>query len=176
MREPIVRICRLTFGLGIAAILLTGCPKTPALVSDGGTGATSKPASQPTAARPPAAPAPASKGYVDTQALADVHFDLDRAAIRPVDHSTLDANAAWLRGNGRAHLLLEGHADDRGTAAHNQALGERRAAAVRSALVARGVEPSRIAIRTYGEARPLCADSTDSCWARNRRVHFLVKE
>jgi peptidoglycan-associated lipoprotein len=116
-----------------------------------------------------------STGYVDAATLADVHFDVDRAAIRPPDQSVLDANAAWLRANTGVRLLLEGHADERGLAAHNRALAERRAAAVRNALVARGVEASRIAIRTYGEERPVCSDRTDPCWAKNRRVHFLVK-
>ena len=108
-------------------------------------------------------------------ALKDVHFEVDRATIRPGEAPILDANARWLKANPEVLVLIEGHTDERGSDAHNLTLGERRAKAAQEALVARGVAPARITIRAYGEQRPACIERADPCWARNRRAHFLVK-
>jgi peptidoglycan-associated lipoprotein len=70
---------------------------------------------------------------------------------------------------------VEGHADERGTNEYNTALGERRAKAAMTYLASRGVQANRMSLVSYGEERPVCADHTDACWARNRRAHFLVK-
>src|SRR5262249_19974240 len=149
----------------------------------GSTGATAGQSSA-TAAQPSATAGQSSattgqrstaSGYASTPALRDVHFDFDRASIRPDDEKILDANAEWLQTNRGAQVLIEGHADERGTHAHNMALGERRAQATRDALIARQVDPARISIRVYGEQRPVCTQQTDPCWAKNRRAHFLVK-
>ena len=164
MRGDITRFSLVVTGLGLTAILLAGCPKTPVLAPETGAGGGG------TVARP------ARPAYAATSALGDVHFLVDRSTIRLEDQPVLDANAAWLKSNARAQLLIEGYADERGTTAHNRTLAERRALATRDALVARGVDASRISVRAYGEERPLCSERTDSCWARNRRVHFLVKQ
>jgi peptidoglycan-associated lipoprotein len=161
--------------VGIAAALLGGCPKTPLVTSGPGAG-TGRPPAPATAPAPrPGPPAASSTPYVATTALKDVHFALDRAAIRPEDAPALDANAHWLKANPGVLVLIEGHADERGSDAHNLTLGERRAKAARDALVARGVAPTRITIRAYGEQRPACTERVDACWAKNRRAHFLVK-
>ena len=87
----------------------------------------------------------------------------------------LDANAAWLKSNGNHLLLIEGHCDERGTNEYNLALGERRAKSAMNYLVSQGVQAARITIISYGEERPLCTEHTETCWAQNRRDHFLVK-
>ena len=180
MTASATRRCVLAPALVLIAIVLTGCPKTPGRAPEANTGGTGAPTHRETAApsRPPAAPTRTgrSPGYVATTALGDVHFDVDRAAILPGDQTVFDSNVGWLKSNITVHLLLEGFADDRGTTAHNRALGERRAAAVRDALVASGIGASRISIRSYGEDRPVCTGQTDPCWARNRRVQFLVRQ
>jgi peptidoglycan-associated lipoprotein len=84
-------------------------------------------------------------------------------------------NAAWLKDNTHTLLLIEGHADERGTNEYNLALGARRAKAAADYLVSQGVLATRISTVSYGEERPLCAQRTEACWARNRRAHFLVK-
>lgn len=121
----------------------------------------------------PALPSPT--GFSETAALRDIHFDFDEYAIRPQDAKTLEENARWLRNNARAILLVEGHADERGTNEYNLALGERRAKATRDYLESLGVAASRISTISYGEERPVCIERTESCWAQNRRAHFLVK-
>jgi peptidoglycan-associated lipoprotein len=106
--------------------------------------------------------------------LKEIHFDFDRYDIRPGDAAILDANAAWLKQNDLL-VLIEGHADERGTNAYNLALGERRAKAAMNHLVAQGVAASRITIISYGEERPVCTAHEEACWARNRRARFLVR-
>ena len=106
--------------------------------------------------------------------LKDIYFEFDKYDIRPDDAKILDANAQWLKTNDNL-VLIEGHCDERGTNEYNLALGERRAHATLDYLVSRGVRGARISVLSYGEERPLCAERTEACWARNRRAHFLVK-
>ena len=72
-------------------------------------------------------------------------------------------------------MLIEGHCDERGTNEYNLALGERRARATMNYLLAQGLPATRITIISYGKERPVCTEHAESCWARNRRAHFLVK-
>jgi peptidoglycan-associated lipoprotein len=108
--------------------------------------------------------------------LRPIHFDFDKSTIRSGDAEILESNAGWLRDNRSQLLLIEGHADDRGTNEYNLALGERRATSTKNFLVSRGVAPDRISIVSYGEERPLCTTQTEACWAQNRRAMFLTKE
>jgi peptidoglycan-associated lipoprotein len=117
---------------------------------------------------------PSPKDFSAVADLRDVHFEFDRASVRPEDARVLDTNARWLQTHPGTLLLIEGHADERGTSEYNLALGESRAKATREQLVARGVASSRITIVSYGEERPACQDSKEACWAKNRRAHFLV--
>ena len=82
-----------------------------------------------------------------------------------------DAFASWLRGNPSARVTIEGHADERGTREYNMALGDRRAVALRNALVDRGVAVAQI-VQTvsYGKERPAMVGSSESAWAQNRRA------
>jgi len=133
----------------------------------------STPAPAPAPAATTARPAPAE--FASIPELKDIHFDFDKYDIRPDAVRTLDANAAWLKSNGNQLLLIEGHCDERGTNEYNLALGERRAKSAMNYLVSQGVQASRITIISYGEERPLCTEHTETCWAQNRRDHFLVK-
>ena len=118
---------------------------------------------------------PSPQDFKELAALRDIHFDFDRAAFRAEDARILDANARWLVANPGTLVLIEGHADERGTNEYNLALGENRARVTREQLVARGVAASRITLVSYGEERPQCRQSSEACWAQNRRAHFLVK-
>jgi peptidoglycan-associated lipoprotein len=133
------------------------------------------PAPAPAPLAGPAAPRPSPKEFAAIDALKDVHFEFDKYDIRPEDAKTLDANASWLKSNAENLVLIEGHCDERGTNEYNLALGERRAKATMNYLVSQGVQANRITIISYGEERPVCNEKTDSCWAKNRRAHFLVK-
>ena len=147
----------------------TATPSGPSTSQPGG-GATAAPTPAP---GPTARPAP--KDFAPVPELQDIYFDFDKYDIRPGDTRTLDANAAWLKSNPNHLLLIEGHADERGTNEYNLALGERRAKSTMNYLVSQGVQANRITIISYGEERPTCTEKTEGCWAKNRRSHFLVK-
>ncbi|HBI24992.1 MAG TPA: peptidoglycan-associated lipoprotein Pal [Nitrospiraceae bacterium] len=108
--------------------------------------------------------------------LEDIFFDFDRAAIRPDGRRALGENAQILKGNPKLHILIEGHADEHGTNEYNIALGERRAMAVKKYLVALGIDPDTIKIISYGEEKPFCIESGESCWKLNRRAHFVSSD
>jgi peptidoglycan-associated lipoprotein len=149
----------------------TSTPSGPSTAQPGG-GATATPTPAPTpapTARPPV------KGFEAVPELQDVYFEFDKYDIRPADTRILDANAAWLKSNPNHLVLIEGHADERGTNEYNLALGERRAKSTMNYLVSQGVQANRITIISYGEERPTCTEKTEGCWAKNRRSHFLVK-
>jgi peptidoglycan-associated lipoprotein len=140
--------------------------------SQSAAGATTRPAAgrtDSTTARP------SPRDFTAAAALKDIGFDYDKYEIRPADAKILDATAAWLKTNARNLVLIEGHCDERGTNEYNLALGEQRAKAAMSYLVALGIQAGRISIVSYGEERPLCNEQGEACWAKNRRAHFLVK-
>lgn len=148
----------------------TATPSGPSMSQPGGGTATPTPA--------PAAPAPAARPEVRTfvavPELQDVFFDFDKYDIRPADTRTLDANAAWLKSNPNHLVLIEGHADERGTNEYNLALGDRRANAVRDYLASLGIGADRLLSVTKGEETPVCTEDTESCWSRNRRGAFVI--
>jgi peptidoglycan-associated lipoprotein len=106
--------------------------------------------------------------------LSEVHFDYDSADIREADRPLLTKNADALKKFDFLRVTIEGHADERGTVEYNLALGERRAKAAHDYLVSLGVAADRLKTVSYGKEVPLCQQSTDDCWARNRRDHFAV--
>ena len=106
--------------------------------------------------------------------LSEIHFDLDRADIREADRALLTKNAEALKKFDFLRVTIEGHADERGTVEYNLALGEKRARAARDYLASLGVAADRLKTVSYGKEVPLCQQSTEDCWARNRRDHFAV--
>jgi peptidoglycan-associated lipoprotein len=124
----------------------------------------------------PAVQRPVTQEFKAVVDLRDIYFDFDKYAIRATDAPVLDANAKWLKANDGYALLIEGHADERGTDEYNVALGERRAKATLNYLLSQGVRANRMNIVSYGEERPVCHARTEACWAQNRRAHFLVKQ
>ena len=182
-------------------MLLTGCPKRPVATvasapapaapapppptpapAPAPAPAAPTPSPPPVVVAPPPAPAPAPppppapKEFRQPAALKNIHFDFDRAVIRPEDAAILRASAAYLKANPNVLVLIEGHCDERGTSEYNLALGERRARAAMANLVASGIDASRITVISYGKERPLCTEKTAACWARNRSDRFLTKE
>jgi peptidoglycan-associated lipoprotein len=173
----LTRAAHVTFSsLLLMGLIISGCAKKPATIAATPAPApAAAPAPAPAPLAGPAAPRPSPKEFAAIDALKDVHFEYDKYDIRPEDAKTLDANASWLKSNAENLVLIEGHCDERGTNEYNLALGERRAKATMNYLVSQGVQANRITIISYGEERPLCNEKTDSCWAKNRRAHFLVK-
>jgi peptidoglycan-associated lipoprotein len=158
--------------------------KAPTTAPEARPPVTSKPAETPVP--PPPKPAPPSdieavdisnldietlnkKGY-----LTDAYFDFDQSDLREDARSTLSTDAQWLKKHPSVQVLIEGHCDERGTAAYNLALGDRRANAAKEYLVSLGIDASRIKTISYGKERPFCTESNESCWQKNRRAHLVI--
>ena len=108
-------------------------------------------------------------------ALKDIHFDFDKSAIRETDKPVLTAIADFLKAYPQANVIVDGNCDERGTVEYNLALGERRAHAAMDYVVSLGVPAARISSLSYGKEKPVCTESTEACWERNRRAHFALK-
>lgn len=145
-----------------------------------------KPSSIPVTATAAAAPAPtdAARSASDepdvrelaTQEIPElktIHFPYDSDRLDEEARATLRGNADYLKAHMEMKIQVAGNCDQRGTVAYNLALGQRRAASVRSYYKALGVEPSRVATISYGKERLLCFEATDDCWTRNRRAATL---
>lgn len=148
---------------------LPGAAGTPAAPSPAGAGTPAAPSDGPPASRPN------PRDFVAVPYVEDIHFDIDRYDIRPDAARILDANARWMNANPRTLVLIEGHADERGTNEYNLALGERRAKAAMNYLVGKGLPAGRFTVISYGEEWPVCQEKNEACWGRNRRAHFLAK-
>ena len=102
-----------------------------------------------------------------------VYFDFDSAEIRPEFVAVIAAHARAIAANASIRVRLEGHTDERGSPEYNIGLGERRAQAVRRALLLQGVGEAQVATVSYGEERPAVSGQTEAEWAKNRRVEFV---
>ncbi|HUR36728.1 MAG TPA: peptidoglycan-associated lipoprotein Pal [Terriglobales bacterium] len=109
-----------------------------------------------------------------TQNIKDVYFDYDSAAIRADAQQAIQANAQALAQRASFRVLIEGHCDERGSTEYNLALGDERARAVKNALVAAGVNASRINTTSFGKEKPACTEANEACWQQNRRGHFVL--
>lgn len=107
--------------------------------------------------------------------LSDIFFAFDSFDITEEMREALRRNGEWLRENGNVRVEIEGHTDERGTVEYNLALGAKRARAAKEYLVALGISPSRLSTISYGEELPVCYDANESCFSRNRRVHFVTR-
>lgn len=103
-----------------------------------------------------------------------VHFNFDRSDILPEAQATLDAKLPVLQANPNVRIRIEGHADERGSDEYNVALGMRRATAAKRYLTDKGIDAARIDVASFGEERPVCQQSEESCWAQNRRDEFVI--
>lgn len=131
----------------------------------------------------PAAPAPVipggevqeaslrSKTYESDPEIKPVFFALDSHDFSDETLAVLKANAAKLKEKAGTAILIEGHADDRGTIAYNLALGQERARAVEEYYVSLGIPLSRMSTISYGELKPVCSEQDEACWGQNRRAN-----
>ena len=98
-----------------------------------------------------------------------VFFATNESILTTASRETLRAQAAWLRKNSNINIVLEGHADERGTREYNLALGERRANAAKDYLMTYGISSDRISVLSYGKERPVDSGSNPLAWSKNRR-------
>ncbi|MGC8872572.1 MAG: peptidoglycan-associated lipoprotein Pal [Caldimicrobium sp.] len=110
-----------------------------------------------------------------TPPLLAIFFDFDDFSIRDDMWDRIKANAKYLLENPKVKVELQGNCDERGTNEYNMALGMKRALEVKKALIKLGIDEKRINVVSFGEEKPLCLESDESCWAINRRVDFVIK-
>ena len=117
----------------------------------------------------------AANEYATSQGLlGDVFFDYDAYELRQDARDRLAQNARFLTSHPEFLLTIEGHADERGTNDYNLNLSDRRANAAKEYLSTLGVSGDRLRTVPYGEERPFCGESSESCWQQNRRAHFTI--
>ncbi len=137
-----------------------------------------------TAPAPPPPPPPTeNKGTLESRIqsdLQDVYFDYDSNNIRGDARTALTADAEALKrifaDFPNATIMIEGNCDERGSAEYNLGLGDRRASAAKDFLVAQGVPADKLKTISYGKERPVCTESNESCWQRNRHDHFSAAQ
>ena len=167
---------RLLAGVLMAAMLVacagrkttTSAPSTTQVATPPPVAATTAPLSDSGAA--PAAPA-----AVGMPAKLIVYFDFDSSDIRPEFTDLVAQHARYLARNASIRVRLEGNTDERGSREYNVGLGERRAQAVRRALLLQGVAEAQVTTVSYGEEKPAVAGSNEEAWAKNRRVEFAYQ-
>ena len=160
----------------MSGLVLAGCPKKPQTLPD---------ASNPEQAG--ATTDSTGESDVDSSSMTEeqraraaamqagtiVYFDYDRAEIKPEFVPIVTAHAKYLNGGVERKVRLEGHSDERGSREYNIGLGERRAQAVRRALMLQGVTEAQITTVSYGEERPAVQGSDETVYSKNRRVELV---
>lgn len=172
MRRVIVLLL-LTLSLGLSA-----CAHKPPKPTEGSTAASTDQGANGSGAQNPDA---AGRGLDDEAAgpqaglLAKrtVYFDFDSSEIRGEGTDIVAAHAKYLAANTSTRVRLEGHTDERGSREYNIGLGERRAQAVRRALLLQGATDKQISTVSYGEERPAVPGHDEPAWAKNRRVEII---
>jgi peptidoglycan-associated lipoprotein len=104
-----------------------------------------------------------------------VFFGYDSFTLTPEAISQLELQAQWMRQYPSVNVVVEGHADERGTREYNLALGDRRANAAKNYLISLGVDPRRVSTISYGKERPDMLGANAESWARNRRSVTVVQ-
>ena len=161
--------------LTAVAFLFAACETAPKVTGDSAAGSasggTSAAASSSGAAATETQMSPADKL---AQVGNTVFFAFDSAELNTESKDTLDRQAAFLNVNPTLMVVVEGHADERGTREYNLALGDRSAVSVRDYLLAKGLNAARIRTVSYGKERPAVAGSTEDSWAKNRRAATVL--
>jgi len=131
---------------------------------------------QPVVKTPDTTPAPVAAPLAVKPTSNSVYFGYNESVIEATAAGTvLDGYVAWLSDHSGVSVTVEGNCDERGSREYNLALGQARADRVKDYLVAHGVAASRVDTVSFGEERPACTDSGDTCWAQNRRADIVTR-
>ncbi|MBI5624678.1 MAG: OmpA family protein [Elusimicrobia bacterium] len=113
--------------------------------------------------------------FVSTPELAVVYFDYDSYALTDASLEALKKNAEYIKEHPELEVLVAGHCDQRGTIEYNLSLGQNRAKGVREYYIRLGVSGGSLATISYGEESPVCDESSEDCWSKNRRGETQVR-
>ena len=164
------------------AFLFTACETASNVAGDSASGSSSSSAtaagSTSSSASSSASSSTTATQMSDAEKLAQVgntvYFGFDSSELAGEAQATLDRQAAFLNVNPTMVVIIEGHADERGTREYNLALGDRRAVAVRDYLLAKGLNAARVRTVSYGKERPAVSGSNEESWAKNRRAATVL--
>ena len=185
--------------VGALGLMAAGCakksivtappPPAPAPTTTAQTPRSTPPPSRPAPAQTAATTSP-KPAYPDAATRArinellakieDAYFNYNEATLRPDATKTLNADSTELRDILKDYpnykLRIEGHADERGSAEYNMALGERRAVSAKDYLVQIGIPAMQLNVVSYGKEKPVCEDHDEDCWQKNRRIHITAAD
>ena len=175
MFQRLLTICAVAF-------LFTACETASNVAGDSASGSSSSSAtaagSTSSSASSSASSSTTATQMSDAEKLAQVgntvYFGFDSSELAGEAQATLDRQAAFLNVNPTMVVIIEGHADERGTREYNLALGDRRAVAVRDYLLAKGLNAARVRTVSYGKERPAVSGSNEESWAKNRRAATVL--
>lgn len=175
MFQRLLAICAVAF-------LFTACETASNVAGDSASGSSSSSAtaagSTSSSASSSASSSTTATQMSDAEKLAQVgntvYFGFDSSELAGEAQATLDRQAAFLNVNPTMVVIIEGHADERGTREYNLALGDRRAVAVRDYLLAKGLNAARVRTVSYGKERPAVSGSNEEAWAKNRRAATVL--
>ncbi len=165
----------------LSMFVLWGCPKKAEVTTTQEAPKEAAPAPEaPKAEAPAPAPEPVKEAPVEKAAAAaaglqPIYFDFDKSFIRDDAKPVMKANAEWLKANPNVKVKIEGNCDERGTREYNQALGQRRAASAKKYLTDMGISGNRISLISYGKEKPICNESNEDCWQKNRRDDLVAQ-
>ncbi len=146
---------------GLMTLLLASCEKNAPAANFGlGNGAGNYP--------------PGSVAEFNNRVGDTVHFETDSPELTAEGRSIVNGQAVWLRQYSNYPVVIEGHADERGTREYNIALGAKRAETVKNFLISQGIDPRRFRTMSYGKERPVAVCDNISCWSQNRRAVTVI--
>jgi len=128
---------------------------------------------QPQQQQPPATTTQSDEELFN-QNVQDIYFDYDKADLRPESQQALARAAQFLNQHPTWRVKIEGSCDERGSTEYNLTLGEERANAAKQALTQGQVSADRLQTISYGKEKPVCTESTEDCWQKNRHDHFVL--
>jgi peptidoglycan-associated lipoprotein len=169
----------------LTSIVLWGCPKKSEItvspeaqkekVTSPGTPGTAETGNNERSSSPAGSGEEAKeRAMANRSGLQPIYFDFNKSFVRDDAKSVLKKNAEWLKSNPKANIKIEGNCDEQGTAEYNQALGQRRSVSAKKYLTEMGVASNRISLISFGKERPVCMESVESCWQKNRRDDFVL--
>src|SRR5277367_5971258 len=174
---------QLTIAPDVGAVTAQGSTKvTPSAsatytITASGPGGSADSSVRVTVAAPPPPPPPQPVaddiGTLFLRDVKDAYFDFNKADIRADAREALGKTAEFLRNHPEVRATIEGHCDERGSTEYNLVLGDRRATAVKNYLVSLGISADRLTTTSLGKERPLCTESNEECWQKNRVGHFV---
>ena len=160
------------------AFLFTACETASNVAGDSTSGSSSSSATAAGTTSSSASSSTTATQMSDAEKLAQVgntvYFGFDSSELAVEAQAILDRQAAFLNVNPTMVVIIEGHADERGTREYNLALGDRRAVAVRDYLLAKGLNAARVRTVSYGKERPAVSGSNEEAWAKNRHAATVL--